>query len=172
MVDKSIERVFNVSLNHKKQFKVKGGSVVQPEDIMYLIKLNNKIFRTTQVYLDKVLRKYELSSGSYPYLLLLNHKDGICQNKISEKLVYDKAMTTRTITKLIELGYLERKKDETDHRANRIYLTKKANDVIAEILDEIQQLVEMITKDMDDDEKVNTIASLKKILSNMRALSE
>ena len=41
---------------------------------MYLIKLNNKIFRTTQVYLDKVLKEYELSSGSYSYLLYLKEQ--------------------------------------------------------------------------------------------------
>ena len=84
---------------------------------MHLIKLNNKIFRKTQVYLDKVLKEYELSSGSYPYLLILMENEGISQNKISEELGYDKAMSARTITKLINLGYLDRKKDESDCRA-------------------------------------------------------
>ena len=144
---------------------------MQQEDIMYLLKLNNKIFRTTQVYLDKVLKKYELSSGSYPYLLMLRHEDGINQNQISEKLGYDKAMTTRTLTKLMKLGYLERNKDETDHRANNIYLTKKANVVIENILDEIHELVQFMTKDMDDEEQINTIKYLKKILANVRTLN-
>lgn len=141
------------------------------EEIMHLLKLNNKIFRTTQVYLDKVLKKYELSSGSYPYLLMLKHKDGINQNEISEKLGYDKAMTTRTVIKLIKLGYLERNKDETDHRANTIYLTEKANVVIENILDEIHKLVQLMTKDMDDEEKINTVKSLQKILMNARELN-
>ncbi|MBC3795868.1 MarR family winged helix-turn-helix transcriptional regulator [Acetobacterium tundrae] len=144
---------------------------MQQEEIMHLLKLNNKIFRTTQVYLDKVLKKYELSSGSYPYLLMLKHQDGINQNKISEKLGYDKAMTTRTVTKLIKLGYLERNKDETDHRANNIYLTEKANVVIENILDEIHQLIQLMTKGMDDEEKINTVKSLQKLLTNMRELN-
>ncbi|MBC3886915.1 MarR family transcriptional regulator [Acetobacterium paludosum] len=144
---------------------------MQQEEIMHLLKLNNKIFRTTQVYLDKVLKKYELSSGSYPYLLMLKHQDGINQNKISEKLGYDKAMTTRTVTKLIKLGYLERNKDETDHRANNIYLTEKANVVIENILDEIHQLVQLMTKGMNDEEKINTVKSLQKLLTNMRELN-
>ena len=138
---------------------------------MQLLKLNNKIFRTTQVYLDKVLKKYELSSGSYPYLLMLRHKDGINQNMISEKLGYDKAMTTRTVTKLIKLGYLERNKDESDHRANNIYLTPKARVVIENILDEIHALVRLMTADMDDQEKINTVNSLKKMLTNARELN-
>ena len=141
------------------------------EEIMQLLKLNNKIFRTTQVYLDKVLKKYELSSGSYPYLLMLRHKDGINQNMISEKLGYDKAMTTRTVTKLIKLGYLEKNKDQSDHRANNIYLTPKASVVIENILDEIHALVRLMTADMDDQEKINTVNSLKKMLTNARELN-
>jgi DNA-binding MarR family transcriptional regulator len=145
---------------------------VQSEDIMSLLKLNNKIFRTSQIYLDKVLKEYELSSGSYPYLLMLNKNEGINQNKISEELGYDKAMTTRIITKLIKLGYLDRIKDEVDNRSNKIYLTEKAKVVVVKILDEIHKLIQLITIDMNEEEKVNTIDSLNKILNNIRKLDQ
>lgn len=137
---------------------------------MYLIKLNNKIFRTTQVYLDKVLKKYELSSGSYPYLLVLNENEGISQNKISKELGFDKAMSARTITKLIKLGYLDRKEDEADSRAYKLYLTEKAKIIIPNVLKEIHKLVGLITKDLSEKEKVITIDSLNKILNNMKIL--
>ncbi|MBU3129231.1 MarR family transcriptional regulator [Clostridium tagluense] len=137
---------------------------------MYLIKLNNKIFRTTQVYLDKVLKEYELSSGSYPYLLILRENEGISQNKISEEVGYDKAMSARTITKLIKLGYIDRKKDETDSRAYKLYLTEKAKVTIPKVLDEIHKLVHLITVDLNEKEKNITIDSLNKILNNIRKI--
>lgn len=137
---------------------------------MYLIKLNNKIFRTTQVYLDKVLKEYELSSGSYPYLLILNKNEGISQNKISKELGYDKAMSARTITKLIKLGYLDRKEDEADSRAYRLFLTEKAKLTIPKILKEIHKLVNLITEDLSEEEKVITADSLNKILNNIKTL--
>ena len=141
---------------------------MQSGDIMYLLKLNNKIFRYTQIYLDKALKEYELSSGSYPYLLILKDKDGINQNRISEELGYDKAMTTRTLAKLINIGYLDRIKDDDDFRANKIYLTEKGKDVTAKILEKIQELVQLITLDLNEEEKVNTIESLNKILCNIK----
>ena len=101
---------------------------------MYLLKLNNKIFRTTQGYLDKVLKKYELSSGLYPYLLVLRENEGISQNQISKELGFDKAMSARTITKLIKLGYLNRKEDEDDSRAYKLYLTEKAKVTIPNVI--------------------------------------
>lgn len=135
---------------------------------MHLIKLNNKIFRTTQVYLDKVLKKYELSSGSYPYLLALNENEGISQNKISKELGFDKAMSARTVTKLINLGYLDRKEDEADSRAYKLYLTRKAKIIIPKVLNEIHKLEGLITNDLSEKEKVITLDSLNKILNNMK----
>ncbi|WP_246578104.1 MarR family winged helix-turn-helix transcriptional regulator [Clostridium frigoris] len=138
------------------------------EDIMYLLKLNNQILRSTQVHLDKVLKEYELSSGSYPYLLKLKGNEGISQNKISEEIGCNKAMSARTITKLINLGYLDRNKDETDSRAYKLYLTEKANIIIPKVLQKIHKLVELITIDLNEDEKKITMDSLNKILSNIK----
>jgi len=141
---------------------------LQPEGIMYLLKLNNKIFRYTQIYLDKALKEYELSSGSYPYLLILKDKDGINQNRISEELGYDKAMTTRTLAKLINIGYLDRIKDDDDFRANKIFLTEKGKNVSVKIREKIDELVQLITLDLNEEEKVITIESLNKILCNIK----
>ena len=137
---------------------------------MYLLKLNNKIFRYTQIYLDKVLKEFDLSSGSYPYLLILKDKDGINQNRISEELGYDKAMTTRTLAKLINIGYLDRIKDDDDYRANKIYLTDKGKDVCVKILGKLHELVQLITTDLNEDEKLSTIESLNKILCNIKKI--
>ena len=141
---------------------------MQAEGIMYLLKLNNKIFRYTQIYLDKVLKEFDLSSGSYPYLLILKNKDGINQNRISEELGYDKAMTTRTLAKLINIGYLDRIKDDDDFRANKIFLTEKGKAVTVKILDKLHELDQLITIDLNEEEKVNTIESLNKILCNIK----
>jgi len=124
---------------------------LKSEGIMYLLKLNNKIFRYTQIYLDKVLKEYELSSGSYPYLLILKDNDGINQNRISEELGYDKAMTTRTLAKLINIGYLDRIKDDDDFRANKIYLTEKGKNISVKVREKTAELVQLITLDLNED---------------------
>jgi len=143
---------------------------LRPEGMMYLLKLNNKIFRYTQIYLDKVLKEYQLSSGSYPYLLILKNNDGINQNRISEELGYDKAMTTRTLAKLINIGYLDRIKDDDDFRANKIYLTEKGKNISVKVREKTAELVQLITLDLNEDEKEITIDSLNKILCNIKKI--
>ncbi|MCB2305424.1 MarR family transcriptional regulator [Clostridium estertheticum] len=140
------------------------------EDIMHLLKLNNQILRSTQVHLDKMLKEYDLSSGSYPYLLMLRGNEGISQNKISEEVGCDKAMSARTITKLIDIGYIIRNKDEDDSRAYKLYLTQKAKVIIPKVLYKIHKLVELITKDLNEEEKRTTINSLSKVLNSVKKM--
>lgn len=139
------------------------------ENIHFLM-LNSKIFRNTQIFLDKVLKKYELSSGSIPYIFNLEKNEGITQNKLSKELGNDKAMSARTIAKLIELEFVYKKQDEKDGRAYNLYLTEKAKELIPKINEDIQSVVNLVTEDLTEDEKINTTKSLKKILAKIQRL--
>lgn len=142
------------------------------EETMNLIKLNSKIFRNTQIYLDRVLKKYDLSSGSFRYLFILEANAGISQNKISNLIGNDKAMSARTITKLIELDYVYKKEDDKDGRAYNLYLTSKAKGIIPEIHNEIESLINLITEELSEKEKDITMKSLTKIFKKAQKLNE
>ncbi len=138
----------------------------------HLIMLNNKIYRNTQIYLDKVLKKYGLGSGTYSYLFTLEKNEGISQNKISREIGHDKAMSARTITRLVELGYVYKEEDERDSRAYRLYLTAKAREIIPEIHKEIRILISLITENLSEEEKVTAISALSKIYDNTQRFKE
>jgi DNA-binding MarR family transcriptional regulator len=134
--------------------------------------LNSKIFRNIQIYLDRVLKKYDISSGSCPYLFILENHEGIGQNQISKKVRNDKAMSARTITRLIEQGYVSKKPDENNSRAYHLYLTEKAKDILPTIHEEIQTILNLITEDLSPEEIDITMRSLIKILDNTQKLRE
>jgi len=137
---------------------------------MHFMMLNSKIFRSTQGYLDRILKKYELSSGSLPYIFTLEKNEGISQNKLSKEIGNDKAMSARTITKLIDLNFVHKTQDERDSRAYNLYLTAKAKEFIPEIRKEIQSVVNLVTEDLTAEEKYITTESLKKILARAQRL--
>lgn len=87
----------------------------------------------------------------YPYLLILHENEGISQNKISKELNVDKAMSARTIKKLIELDYIKKVPDEEDSRAYRLYTTDKAEKVIPEIRREIDNWIKIISRDSQNE---------------------
>ena len=139
---------------------------------MHFIMLNSKIYRSTQFFLDKILKKYELSSGSIPYIFNLEKNEGISQNKLSKEIGNDKAMSARTITKLIDLDFVHKKQDERDSRAYKLYLTAKAKELIPKMREEIHTVVNLVTEDLTEEEKLITIKSLKKILDRTQRLKD
>ena len=139
---------------------------------MHFIMLNSKIFRNIQIFLDKDLKKYELSSGSCPYLFILEKNEGISQNKMSKEIGNDKAMSARTISKLIELGYVYKEQHEKNSRAYKLYLTEKAKDVMPHINKEINAMVNLITEELSEEEMLITMKALIKIFDSTQRLRE
>jgi DNA-binding MarR family transcriptional regulator len=138
------------------------------EDRPTLIKFTNYIYRYTQSYTDEVLSRFQLSSGTYPFLLKLNINEGISQNEISKELNVDKAMSARSIRRLIELGYVKKEENKEDARAYRLYLTDKARDIIPHIIEELNKWVDTITKGLSRDEKRNLVDLLEKVMDNAK----
>ncbi|MTK07486.1 MAG: MarR family transcriptional regulator [Hungatella sp.] len=138
---------------------------------MNLMMLNSKIYRNTQSYLDKVLKQYDLSSGSFRYLFIMEQNEGLCQSRISELIGHDKAMSARTISRLTEVGYVVKIEDQLDSRAYKLYLTDKARLILPQIREEINNLIELITGDLTAEEKEITLSSLVKILNKALELN-
>ncbi|MDF2888994.1 MAG: MarR-family transcriptional regulator [Lacrimispora sp.] len=141
------------------------------QEPMNMMMLNSKLYRNTQGYLDKALKKYDLSSGSFRYLFIMEENEGLSQSRISELIGHDKAMSARTITRLTELGYVVRIEDQLDSRAYKLYLTDKARLILPEIREEIKKLTGLITADLTEEEKEITLSSLVKILNKARELN-
>ena len=137
---------------------------------MHFIMLNNKIFRNNQIQLDKVMKKYGLSSGSMPYLFILEKNEGVSLHQLSRKIGNDKAMTTRTIKRLIELEYVYKVGKDGDCRASQLYLTEKAKALLPKMHEETQEIVDLISVDLSPEEKAVTLAAMKKILMRTQQL--
>lgn len=100
---------------------------------MNFIKLNNKIFRNTQIHLNKVLKKFDLSIGLKSYLFILENCEGVSLHETSKKIGNDKAMTTCTFKRPIELEYVFKLENNGDCRAYQLYLIKKDKEVLPQV---------------------------------------
>lgn len=131
-----------------------------------LIKLNSNIYRCTQVYMDKKLEKFEITMGTYPYLMVLNRRPGISQNEISKELNVDKAMSARTIKKLIELGYVTKEENKEDIRAYKLYITDKAKSIIPEIVKSTSEWINILVEGSTEQEIETSLKFLASVLEN------
>ena len=103
------------------------------------------LYRIGQSFFDQYFDEYGIGLGHYSCLLCLFRTDGITQDAISKFTNTDKATTTRSITKLEELGYVKRHVDLEDRRAYKVYLTGKGRDSEFEIRRILKKWADLIT---------------------------
>ncbi|SHO49356.1 MarR family winged helix-turn-helix transcriptional regulator [Anaerocolumna xylanovorans] len=123
------------------------------------------ITKCTQQHMDTALKPLELSSGSYPFILTLSDEEGINLEKLSRRIHVDKAMSTRTIQKLILLGYIKKLPDSKDQRACKLYLTDKAKEAVPVIRKALYDWIDQITVDIPEDKLEELYGMLDTILA-------
>ncbi len=109
------------------------------------------LHRQSQIYTNKALKEFSLTSAEYPFLLALYCKEGQTQEELSSYLYIDKGATARVIKSLITKGFLRKEQDDQDKRCNRIFLTEKARREQENIRTCVLQWNAYITKGLDDE---------------------
>lgn len=123
--------------------------------------------RQSQVYINRELKEYGFNSSEYIYLLNLYEEDGISQEKLSSKVIINKAATARAIDKLERLGYVRRKKDERDKRANKIYISERGLEIKDIIIKKFNYWNAITYKNLSEGEIEDIKGKLKDISKNM-----
>lgn len=102
------------------------------------------ICRKFTKFLNIELKNAGITPAELSYLNYLLEQNGMTQDELAKASCVDKAAVTRMIQTLEKKGVVERRADETDKRANRIYITDKAYhyaDVIKEVRQKWMQII-------------------------------
>ena len=75
----------------------------------------------------------DLTMSQFGVLETLYHLGPLCQGEISTKLLRSSGNITLVLDNLEKHGLVERKRETTDRRSVRVYLTSKGNSLIAEL---------------------------------------
>jgi len=89
------------------------------------------IYRYSQIHIAKRLKPFRVGSGQYPFILAIRRNPGISQDGLSEILAIDKGTTAKSIRTLRDAGFIERKIDDTDKRAYKLYATPYSRELIS-----------------------------------------
>jgi len=134
------------------------------------------IYRYSQIFFNVQLKKYNLGSGQYIFLISLFENNGISQEQLSDIVKFDKATTARAVAKLINEKYVIREVNESDKRAYNLYTTDKAESIkneLFEILDSWNQIMLDKLERQDRENLINLIEKVgKNILSQANQMGE
>ena len=95
--------------------------MVSSETVSFnLVKLCKQYFN----YLNVVLGEFGLYEGQHHMLLQLWEQDGLAQTELCQRLNIEPASASKGIERVENAGFIQRRPDPEDARANLIYLTE------------------------------------------------
>ena len=132
------------------------------------------LHRQSQIFTNKALKEFSLTSAEYPFLFALYQTEGQTQEELSSYLYIDKAATARVIKSLITKGYVRKEQNVQDKRCNHIYLTEKAHQKQESIRTCVMQWNAYITESLDDKTYQSIFAGLQTMVDQVekKAASE
>jgi DNA-binding MarR family transcriptional regulator len=128
------------------------------------------IYRRSQIFINKNLDRYDLTSSQYLTLLIIQQNEGINQETISHELFLDKATIARSVIKCVKQGYIKRDVDPNDKRAYILFLTQKGQKVIPSIRKVLDQTSDIFLVGFSKQEKQQALELLKKMYQNITEL--
>src|SRR5258705_13741563 len=80
--------------------------------------------RLIRVYADKQAARYGITRAQWAVLAKVERNEGLKQTELAEQMDMQPITLTRLIDKLCDNGWIERRGDDNDRRANALYLRK------------------------------------------------
>lgn len=124
------------------------------------------LYRYGQIYVTKELEPYNIGKGQFLFLISLYCNDGLSQEDLAQNLNIDKGTTARALNKLEKNGYIYRKPNKSNLRANQIFLTQKAKDFEPQLFAILQKWTDTLSTGMTESEIEIAFNLLTKMTEN------
>lgn len=146
----------------------KGGAVPDRDDTTLGMRIL-KLSRMVRLRFDRRAAGAGLTSAQWRTIACVRRFPGATQRQIAELLEVSEATAGRSIDRLVEAGWVERRNDPDDRRAHRVYQT----DAIEPVVDELAQIgaAEEVAAlaGFTPEERVQLDAMLARIAANLES---
>lgn len=123
--------------------------------------------RLMKMYYDRGLADYEIGWGQQFYVEYIYDHPGSSAQQMVECIRVDKATLTKTIKKLIQIGYVISVNDEKDRRVRHLYLTEKAIPAVKRIKKIHREFYNTVCEGISDQDMTVTEQILEKMMENI-----
>ena len=152
---------------HKEDCKTHEGSPSRERRMFVSFSI---IHRFAKIFLLAKMEQLGTLKCSPPYIVAIHHNPGLSQNELSEFLKIDKGAVAKTVKHLLAKKFIERKKDPLDKRGYKLYLTKKGEALMPNLLAIESEFERKITEGMSLEEKELLKKLINKAATNILSL--
>lgn len=125
--------------------------------------LIHDVSRMRRIIVDRALKPLGITRSQWWVLAFLSRRDGMTQTALAADLDLTKVAIGGLIDRMETAGFVERRADERDARARRIYLTKAGQRLITTIREAVDAVEAEITTVVSDEELESAGAVLLKM---------
>lgn len=132
--------------------------------------LIHDVSRLRRIVVDRALKPLGLTRSQWWVLAFLSRRDGMTQTALAADLDLTKVAVGGLIDRMETGGFVERRADERDARARRVYLTRAGQKLVSTIRESVDAVEADILASVTEDELDAAAAVLVKIKGRLLEL--
>jgi len=121
---------------------------------------------------DRRVKHLGLTRSQWFVVAHLYRTDGQTQRHLADELDMQRAPLSKLLDRLEAGGWVERRSDPDDRRANRVYITKKIDSLMVEGMTVGENLTDDIFSGVDEETRDRFITVLANAKSNLVAMEQ
>lgn len=133
--------------------------------------LIHDVSRLRRIVVDRALKPLGLTRSQWWVLAFLSRRDGMTQTALAADLDLTKVAIGGLIDRMETVGFVERRSDERDARARRVYLTRAGLKLVSTIRESVDAVEAEILATVTEDELDAASLVLLKIKSRLLELA-
>lgn len=134
--------------------------------------LIHDVSRLRRIVVDRALKPLGITRSQWWVLAFLSRRDGMTQTALAADLDLTKVAVGGLIDRMESGGFVERRADERDARARRVYLTRAGQKLVATIRENVDAVETDILAEVSEDELDGAARVLVKIKARLLELVE
>ena len=133
--------------------------------------LIHDVSRLRRIVVDRALKPLGLTRSQWWVLAFLSRRDGMTQTALAADLDLTKVAIGGLIDRMESAGFVERRADERDARARRVYLTRSGQKMVNTIRESVDAVETDILATVTEDELDAAASAMMKIKSRLLELA-
>lgn len=132
--------------------------------------LIHDVSRLRRIVVDRALKPLGITRSQWWVLAFLSRRDGMTQTALAADLDLTKVAIGGLLDRMEAAGFVERRADQSDGRARRVYLTRAGAKMVATIRDSVEAVELEILERIPEEElaqAADTLRTLKDTLLEM-----
>ena len=121
---------------------------------------------------DRRVKHLGLTRSQWFVIAHLYRSDGQTQRHLADELDMQRAPLSKLLDRLESGGWVERRADPDDRRANRVYITKKIDPLMTEGVTVGEKLTDDIFSGIDENAREEFLTILAQAKSNLVAIEQ